>query len=153
MVSQESDGIWVTLKEVIAANHEEVFACLTTEAGLIRWFPVTCSVDLRTGGSITLGMDAKFRRRHTLPILDYDPGGRITWGWSPGVDELVVPIHWTVTPDVEEGSRVIHRHGPFTADMEGALLAANDAESWRWYLCNLKAVLEAKVDMRRERPL
>jgi hypothetical protein len=30
---------------------------------------------------------------------------------------------------------------------------AEDAESWRWYLCNMRTVLEARVDMRAERPL
>jgi len=153
MVKLEADGVWVTLKETIASHHEEVFACLTTEAGLIRWFPVACEIDLRTGGSMKLSWDAKFRRTLTIPILRYDPAGEVSWGWHPGVSDDVVPIHWTVTPDVEDGARVIHRHGPFRNDSEHLLELANDAESWRWYMCNLRTVLEARVDMRAERPL
>lgn len=153
MVKLETDGVWVTLKETIAAHHEEVFACLTTESGLIRWFPVACEIDLRTGGEMKLAWDAKFRRSLIVPILRYDPGGEVSWGWYPGISDTMIPIHWTVTPEVESGTRVIHRHGPFPHDTEHLVDLANDAESWRWYLCNLRTVLEARVDMRRERPL
>jgi uncharacterized protein YndB with AHSA1/START domain len=153
MVKREDDGIWVTLKENIAASHEEVFACLTTDAGLTRWFTLAAEVDLRKGGSMKLAFDAKFRRAFEVPILNYDPEGRVTWGWPLGVTDEVVALEWTVTPDVEAGSRVIQRHGPFPEDPDALISAANDAESWRWYLCNLRTVLEAKVDMRSERPL
>ncbi|MBX3355190.1 MAG: SRPBCC domain-containing protein [Phycisphaeraceae bacterium] len=153
MVRLENDGVWVTLKETIAAHHEEVFACLTTEAGLIRWFPVACQVELRTGGQMKLAFDAKFRRPLTIPILEYHEDGRVSWGWYPGIGDEMVPIHWTVTPEVEQGARVIHRHGPFRNDTEHLIELANDAESWRWYMCNLRTVLEARVDMRHERPL
>jgi hypothetical protein len=30
---------------------------------------------------------------------------------------------------------------------------ADGAESWRWYLCNLRSVLESRHDMRAVRPL
>jgi uncharacterized protein YndB with AHSA1/START domain len=153
MVKREDDGIWVTLKENIAASHEEVFACLTTDAGLTRWFTLAAEVDLRKGGSMKLAFDAKFRRAFEVPILNYDPEGRVTWGWPLGVTDEIVALEWTVTPDVEAGSRVIQRHGPFPEDPDALISAANDAESWRWYLCNLRTVLEAKVDMRSERPL
>ena len=153
MVKREDDGIWVTLKENIAASHEEVFACLTTDAGLTRWFTLAAEVDLRKGGSMKLAFDAKFRRAFEVPILNYDPEVRVTWGWPLGVTDEIVALEWTVTPDVEAGSRVIQRHGPFPEDPDALISAANDAESWRWYLCNLRTVLEAKVDMRSERPL
>ena len=153
MVKRENDGIWVTLRETIAASHEEVFACLTTDAGLTRWFTLAAEVDLRKGGSMKLAFDAKFRRAFEVPILNYDPEGRVTWGWPLCVTDEIVALEWTVTPDVEAGSRVIQRHGPFPEDPDALISAANDAESWRWYLCNLRTVLEAKVDMRSERPL
>jgi len=153
MVKRENNGIWVTLKETIAASHEEVFACLTTDVGLTRWFTLAAEVDLRRGGTMKLAFDAKFRRAFQVPILDYDADGRVTWGWPIGLAEDHVPLAWTVTPDVEAGARVIQRHGPFPDDADSILSAANDAESWRWYLCNLRTVLESKVDMRSERPL
>jgi len=153
MVRLEENGVWVTLKETIAAHHEEVFACLTTEAGLMRWFPVACEVDVRTGGEMRLSFDAKFRRTLTIPILEYDAAGEVTWGWYPGVSDEMVPIHWSVKPEVESGSRVIHRHGPFRNEPDHLVDLANDAESWRWYLCNLRTVLEARVDLRAVRPL
>ena len=33
------DGLWIELRESIAAHHEQVFACLSTASGLTRWFP------------------------------------------------------------------------------------------------------------------
>ena len=153
MVKREADGVWITLKETIAANHEDVFACLTTDVGLTRWFTLAAEVDLRKGGSMKLAFDAKFRRAFEVPILDFDTEGRVTWGWPIGIADDFVPLEWTVTPDVEEGARVIQRHGPFQDDADSLISAANDAESWRWYLCNLRTVLEAKVDMRAERPV
>ena len=153
MVKREEDGIWVTLKETIAASHEEVFAYLTTDVGLTRWFTLAAEVDLRKGGRMKLAFDAKFRRAFEVPILAFSEEGSVTWGWPLGVTDEVVPLEWTVTPDVEAGARVIQRHGPFPEDADALISAANDAESWRWYLCNLRTVLEAKVDMRSERPL
>ena len=52
-----------------------------------------------------------------------------------------------------KGARVILRHGPFPADADALIFMADSAESWRWYLCNLRSVLEQKHDMRAVRPL
>ncbi len=153
MVKREHNGIWITLKETIAAGHEEVFACLTTDVGLTRWFTLAAEVDLRQGGHMKLAFDSKFRRAFEVPILEFNAEGRVTWGWPIGLGDEYVALEWTVTPDVEAGSRVIQRHGPFRDDADSLMSAANDAESWRWYLCNLRTVLEAKVDMRHDRPL
>lgn len=153
MISQEKDGIWLILKEVIASGHEDVFACLTTAGGLMRWFAVQAEVDLRTGGSIRFGWDRQFTKTTTIEILEYDAGGRITWNWHPTHEDRQVPVHWTVTPEVEQGSKVIMRQGPYADDRDSLLVLAEEAESWRWYLCNLRSVLEAHHDMRAVRPL
>jgi len=108
---------------------------------------------MRTGGEMRVSFDRKFKRTLTIPILKFDPAGEVVWGWHPGVSDEMIPIHWTVTPEVEQGSRVIHRHGPFRNEPESLITLANDAESWRWYMCNLRTVLEAGVDMRAVRPL
>lgn len=153
MISRESDGIWLILKETIALHHEEVFACLTTSGGLMRWFAVAAEIELRVGGLITLGWDRKFSKRSTVAILDYDPGGTIVWDWYASWQDTHAPVYWSVSPSVEQGSRVILRQGPFEEDIESLLSLAEEAESWRWYLCNLRSVLEAKHDMRSVRPL
>ena len=81
------------------------------------------------------------------------------WEWFPSpLDETSVPVEITVTPLPEHGaesggSRVLLRHGPFRDDVESLLTMADSAESWRWYLCNLRSVLETKHDMRAVRPL
>ena len=153
MIVRETDGVWLVLKEVISADHEEVFACLTTAAGLTRWFPVSCEVDLRDGGTIRFGWDRAFEKTTTRAILDYDTGGRITWDWHPGHSDAHAPVTWTVTPELDAGAKVILRQGPFAESTESLLGLAQEAETWRWYLCNMRSVVEAKFDMRAIRPL
>ena len=153
MISREEDGIWTELQETIASHHEEVFACLSTSEGLSRWLPVAAKLDLRTGGTIVFGWDRTFSRTTTIAILDYDPSGSIVWDWQVADSDTHAPLYWTVKPCVEEGCRVLLRQGPFRDDVESLLQMANEAESWRWQLCNLRSVLEASVDMRQHRPL
>jgi uncharacterized protein YndB with AHSA1/START domain len=153
MIRREDDGIWVEMRETIACHHDEVFHCLTTSHGLKRWYPVAAEIDLRPGGKIVLGWDADFIRTTTVAILDYDPGGRMVWDWQTAHEDTHAPLYWKVEPSVEEGSRVILRQGPFKPDPDVLISMAEEVESWRWYLTNLRTVLEAKHDMRRVRPL
>lgn len=153
MIKREDDGIWVELNETVAAHHDEVFALLTTPEGLSRWFPVAARVDLRPGGSITLGWNSDFTRTTTIAILDYDPEGKVVWDWQAGHSETHAPVYWTVFPDVEQGCRIELRQGPFEESIETLLLMGHEIESWRWQLCNLRSVLETSNDMRKVRPL
>jgi uncharacterized protein YndB with AHSA1/START domain len=157
MVRREDDGVWVTLKETIAAQHDDVFACFTTADGLSRWFPLAAQVELPSesgpGGQIVFSWDADFKKTSTLAILDYDAGGRIVWDWYASYEDTHAPVYWTVTPQVEQGSKVILRQGPFKEEPDLLIAMAEEAESWRWYLCNLRGVLEMKHDMRSNRPL
>ncbi len=153
MIRREDDGIWVELRETIAMHHDEVFHCLTTSDGLSRWFPYAAEVDLRAGGQIVLSWDKDFTRTTTIAILAYDPGGKITWDWQAAISEMHAPLYWEVRPSVEQGSVVILKQGPFHEDIESLLAMAEEAESWRWRLCNLRSSLEVKHDMRKVRPL
>jgi hypothetical protein len=114
---------------------------------------VAAKVDLKSGGEIVLGWNQDFSRKTTIEILDYDADGRIVWNWHAAQYEFRAPVHWQVEPDVEEGSKVTLRQGPFPENVESLMAMADEAESWRWQLCNLRSVLEASVDMRRHRPL
>ena len=153
MITREPDGIWVELQETIAAHHDEVFMCLTTAEGLSRWFPVVAKVDLRVGGNLVLGWDKQFTKTTTIAILAYDPAGKIAWDWQVAHHDTHAPVYWSVEPSVEEGCMVIVRQGPFKEDVESILDMAEEAESWRWRLCNLRSVLEVALDMRKVKPL
>ncbi len=153
MIKNEDDGYWIELAETIAAHHEEVFACLTTAGGLSRWFPVKAEVDLRVGGTIVFGWNREFSRTTTVAILDYDPGGKIVWDWQVAHSDVHAPLYWSVEPEVEQGCRVNLREGPFKSDTESLITMAEEAESWRWQLCNLRTALEVGHDMRKVRPL
>ena len=153
MIKREEDGVWIELTETIAAHHDLVFDCLTTADGLTRWFPVAARVELRKGGLVVLSWNKDFTRTTTIAILDYDTNGRITWDWHAGSLDTHSPLYWKVEPDVEQGSVVTVRQGPFGEDVESLLAMAEEAESWRWRLCNLRSSLEVEHDMRKIRPL
>ena len=153
MITREDDGIWIVLEETISVHHEEVFACLTTSGGLSRWFSVSAEIELRQGGLVVFGWDEKMTRKSTVAILDYDPGGRITWDWYADSGDMHAPVYWTVQPSVEQGAKVTLRQGPFHEDVDSMMVMAAEVEAWRWHLCNLRTSLEAKHDMRKVRPL
>ncbi len=156
MIREEKDGLWIEQSEVIAKHHEEVFACLNSPIGLVRWFPVTAKFEApapESGGLIILGWDRAFTRKTTIAILDYDPGGFIAWDWQAGTSDLHAPLYWRITPELEQGALVELRQGPFSDDRETLLIMADQATVWRWHLCNLRTVLEAGYDMRAIRPL
>lgn len=153
MIRRDEDGIWVTLRETIAMHHDEVFACLTTPEGLSRWFPVAAEIDLRQGGEIVFCWDLDCTKTSTIAILDYDAGGKIVWDWYADYNDVHAPVYWTVQPSVEQGAKISMRQGPFKQDVESMIAMAEEAESWRWQLCNLRSVLEVKHDMRAIRPL
>ncbi len=165
MVGREQDGVWITLKEVIHAAPEEVGSCVATASGLCRWLAVLAEYPPEVGARLELSWDRDWSRTTELKILAYefDQGGhasdasgktRVKWEWFPSpLDETPVPVEITVTPIPEGGARVIVRHGPFAEDHDTLLTVADSAESWRWYLCNLRSILESKHDMRTVRPL
>ncbi len=153
MIKREDDGIGVELNETIAAHYEAVFSLLTTPTGLTRWFPLEAKVDLRPGGNIVFSWNKDFTRTTTVTILDYDAGGTIVWDWQASHSEQHAPVYWTVHPDVEQGSKVLLRQGPFKEDVDSLITMAEEASNWRWQLCNLRSVLESSHDMRRVRPL
>jgi uncharacterized protein YndB with AHSA1/START domain len=153
MIQRENDGLWIVLDETIALHHEEVFACFTTADGLSRWFPVAAEVDLQPGGLIKFCWDERCTKTTTLAILNYDAGGLMVWDWYAQSSDTHAPVYWIVSPSVEQGSKVVMRQGPFKDDVDSLVAMAEEAESWRWYLSNLRSVLEAKHDMRNVRPL
>lgn len=156
MIVREDDGLYIELEERISKHHEEVFSCLTTVGGLVRWMCMGAEIDLRVGGTISFGWDEKMTRKTTIAILEYDAGGRITWDWYAGPEDRHAPIAWTVEPDTtpgEEGTTVRVRQGPFSPEVDCLIRMAEEGDAWRWRLCNLRSVLEAKHDMRRHRPL
>ncbi|MEY3021363.1 MAG: hypothetical protein RIS86_561 [Planctomycetota bacterium] len=165
MVGREADGVWVTLKEVVHAAPGEVAAAIADSTGLCRWLAVGAEVPEEPGGTVVLAWDREWKQTSEVELLALDAALRhdghatIRLGWHPDpLSEAVVPVEITVSPLPDRGgdtggARVILRHGPFDGDADALLVMAHSAERWRWYLCNLRAVLEAKHDMRAIRPL
>ncbi|RLS88342.1 MAG: hypothetical protein DWI10_09205 [Planctomycetota bacterium] len=168
MVEREADGIWITLKEVIFAAPSEVAAAVATASGLCRWLAVIAEYPTEEGETLSISWDREWTHSTDVRVLAYecdrmnDGHARVKWEWFPTpLHEHSTPVELTVSPLPDKGgdtggARVIVRHGPFLAidgDLDAILPVADSAESWRWYLCNLRSVLEAKHDMRAIRPL
>jgi uncharacterized protein YndB with AHSA1/START domain len=153
VISREEDGIWISLEETISVHHEEIFASLTTADGLTRWLCVSAEVDLRIGGLIVLGWNEEMTRTSTVAILDYDAGGSVTWDWTAARNDTHAPVYWKVEPSVEQGAHVTLRQGPFKDELDALMIMADEAQMWRWYLCNMRSSFEAKLDMRKVKPL
>jgi hypothetical protein len=171
MVGREDNGVWVTLKEEVHAAPSEVATCIAHAAGFTRWIAVGCEISDASSAlepsqsTLSIAWDREWDHVTRVRILDHDVDAladgraRIRFEWFPSpIDDTAVPIDITVAPLAERGdgtggARVILRHGPFAEDTDNLLFMADSAESWRWYLCNLRSVLEAKHDMRAIRPL
>jgi hypothetical protein len=170
MVGREDDGVWVTLKETIHAAPADVASCIATAAGFCRWLAVACEFvasdsEGGAGSTLSISWDRSWEHSTDLKVLDHDTDlvldgrARIRFEWYPNpLDDTPTPVELVVTPIAEQGdgtagARVILRHGPFANDADALIFMADSAESWRWYLCNLRSVLETKHDMRAIRPL
>lgn len=153
MIREEDDGLWIELREIIAAHHDDVFETLTTAEGLKSWFPVEARVDLRTGGKIVFCWDKQCTKTSTVAILEYDAGGVIVWDWFADATQTHAPVYWKVTPLREKGAEVRLRQGPFKDDRESMIAMAHECAHWQWHMCNLRSVLESRHDMRAHRPL
>ena len=165
MVGREDSGVWVTLKETIHASPAEVASCITSPAGLCRWLAVDCEFDGNAGSMLSISWDREWNHATEVKVLEFDSDhaleghARIKFEWFPSaLEDAATPIEIAVTPvgtrgDGTSGARVILRHGPFADNTDALIFMADSAESWRWYLCNLRSVLEQKHDMRAVRPL
>lgn len=165
MVGREENGVWVTLKETVHAAPAEVASCITTAAGFCRWLAVDCEFDETEGGTLSISWDREWNHTNEVKVLAFDADraidgrARIRFEWYPSaLEDTATPVEITVTPvaargDGTSGARVILRHGPFADNADALIFMADSAESWRWYLCNLRSVLEQKHDMRAVRPL
>ena len=165
MVGREDDGVWVTLKETVHAPPAEVASCITSAAGFCRWLAVACELESSDYATLAIPWDREWNHTTEVKVLAFDADralaghARIKFEWYPSaLDDSPTPVELTVTPvaargDGTSGARVILRHGPFATDADALIFMADSAESWRWYLCNLRSVLEQKHDMRAVRPL
>ncbi len=156
MISEDPEHpgqYWLEHEQTVASHHEDVFAALTTSAGLCRWLAVDAQISAEPGGLIVLAWDRAWKSTTTIAILDLDAGGTMVWDWQAASSDQHAPLYWQVLPSVENGSILRLRQGPFAGTTESLLLMAEEAQFWTWYLCNLRGVLEAKHDMRAVRPL
>ncbi|MHC5005145.1 MAG: SRPBCC domain-containing protein, partial [Planctomycetota bacterium] len=94
MIRREDEGYWIELSEPIARHHEDVFACLTTAAGLTTWFPVAATIEARAGGLLVLGWDERFEHKSTIAILEHDEGGSVVWDWYAALQDTHAPVYW-----------------------------------------------------------
>jgi uncharacterized protein YndB with AHSA1/START domain len=130
--------------ETLPAAPERVFAALTDESELTRWFAECADIDLRAGGEFrfwgkhTCGTPARWQAKQKL--LRVDPPREIAFSWPfEGCDSEVT---LTLVPDPESSDRTIvkgRHHFAETPAVDRPLDLVDDM--WRNAFANLRAHL------------
>jgi len=127
------------LEAPIAASPERVYAAITEQAGLARWWTPDATAEASVGSVAEL----RFRGgRHVIrmEVTALEPGRRVQWAVRQGAPEWAgTSVSWELTP-TETGTRVRFAHRNYPS-VEGTF--AQVTFNWAWYLSSLKDYLEA----------
>jgi uncharacterized protein YndB with AHSA1/START domain len=132
--------------ETFSAPPERVFAALTDEAELTRWFAEQAEIEKQPGGSFrfwgrnTYCTPARWEARQKLVRLE--PPNLVAFSWPIDGVESEVTLALTQDPDTSEGVRTIlegRHHFPQALATDRALDLVDD--HWRIACANLRAHL------------
>ena len=128
----------ILLERTIAATPERVFAALTQQDELARWWTNDLSVTARVGSL------AEFRFRQgaivrQLEVAELVLGQRVRWFVHQSPEPWAgTTVTWRLTP-VPSGTRAVFTQDGFA---EADALYARTVVEWNFYLDSLKAYLE-----------
>lgn len=133
----------------IDAPRGKVFDALTDAAELERWWTTTAQSQPREGGSFRYEwLFAEAPERNHLQEGSYtafSDGVRVAYPWKVGP----MPTQVEFVLDEKDGRTVLRLvHEGWTDDMREA--REHHDQGWRFFLGNLKSVLEEGVDRRAE---
>ncbi|PDP85658.1 ATPase [Glycomyces fuscus] len=115
-----------------------VWAALTTDEALSRWFPCDVAIDAREGGALTLTFPGEEPR--TAPITEFSPPHTLAFRWD-GED-----LRWTLEAD---GGGCVLRLSNTVSD---PAWTANTAAGWDVCLGALAAVLDGRTERAQAGP-
>jgi uncharacterized protein YndB with AHSA1/START domain len=115
-----------------------VWAALTTDEALSRWFPSEVAIDAREGGALTLTFPGE--EPQTAPITEFAPPHTLAFRWD-GED-----LRWTLE---EDGDGCVLRLSNTVAD---PAWTANTAAGWDVCLGALAAVLDGRAERTQAGP-
>lgn len=115
-----------------------VWAALTTDGALSRWFPCEVAIDAREGGALTLTFPGE--EPQTAPITEFAPPHTLAFHWD-GED-----LRWTLE---EDGDGCVLRLSNTVAD---PAWTANTAAGWDVCLRTLAAVLDGRAEQTQAGP-
>jgi uncharacterized protein YndB with AHSA1/START domain len=128
----------------VRAEPSLVFDTFFREPG--RWLCREASTDLRVGGQFRMGWpDATFEGR----FVQYEPGARARFSWrmqGDSLPETMVVVTMDAAGNGQTALELEHYGFGVGADWDAMYVGA--ARAWASYLKNLRAVLEAGVDLR-----
>lgn len=132
---------------VIRSNLADVYAALTTEAGVRGWWNQRARIHPEVGGESTYqfskgGSDVRMRFRNAV----LDPAGRVVWQCldNDNASWLGTTVRWSLRP-VEGGVEVRLAHEGFDeafADTEGFRMVTG---GWQHFTTSLKSFVESKA--------
>jgi uncharacterized protein YndB with AHSA1/START domain len=139
-----------TIEHVYAfrARPERVFAALTQEAELTKWFSRKARVELRKGGPFRLTWDAGTMKGK---VKSFDPPKRLVVAWHDRIDGKTYDTEARFDLKRKGTGTLLHlSHSGFKSGKAWIWLYGAIQSGWAYYLTNLRSVLEHGTDLRSE---
>jgi len=128
----------LTHQIAINASPQQVYAALTTRAGLASWWTADARADEKVGGAAEFGFN-KRGSVYRMVIQALDPGKQVVWNCQGDNPEWAgTTLTWTITPD---GSASVLRftHGNWKSASEFLAMCNS---TWGELMYRLKDHLE-----------
>ncbi len=131
-----------TLQILVASDTVSVFSYLSDQGKLTAWFPDQAILEPQFGGKY------HFRWKNQEPVdgvvTEFTAGNTLALTWKHPTDEVETQVRFKLSP---QGGRTLVelQHQGFTS----AAAVDKAANSWVFYLQNLKSVIESQVDLRQ----
>ncbi len=127
-----------------------VFAALTDPKQLARWFVEKATVDLRDGGAYRLTWPGGFSMRGRVLSFEAPRKLRIEWNDKfPGEKVRTTEARFSLQKH-GRGTLLTVSHRGFKSGKSWVALYGGVQSGWAYYLTNLRAVLEHKIDLRAD---
>jgi len=129
----------IGIEKEVDASPDDVWAALTKDEGLRRWFPLDARVEAGEGGSIWLSWGPGCEGE--APIHIWEPGTRFGWTESYGEDEAGRPIKVAVDFHIEgrDGTTVVRLvQSGLSADADWDDMYDSLVDGWTYFMFNLE---------------
>jgi len=135
-----------TVTESIQAPASAIFPMLTDQDKLVTWFPSRAETDPTIGGNFRFSFEfldpAQSEGKCTVregAYLEITPNGRLRYSWSAEETEVLIELS-----ERDGSTELALTHSGWKSEK----LFAEHKDGWKYFLGNLKSVLEEGLDSR-----